>query len=163
MQKFQKTSIYLLYISSVIFFILGLYYPIMGTKIFLGLKKDSSYLIGTIDYFYTEKEYFIGTILLLFSLLLPALKFIVVGLRLLPISSVHLKKVSFFLDTINKWAMLDVFVVALVIVNMKMDTILIKTKLEIGTTFFALSIVLLMICTHFLSQQEKKIEQSSQN
>jgi paraquat-inducible protein A len=158
MQHFQKLSVYIPYISALCCFLLGLYYPIMGTKIFLGLKEDSSYLTSTISYFFTEGEYFIGILLFIFSLVFPILKFIVVGIRLLNISYPYKKGISNFLDSINKWAMLDVFVVALVIVNMKMDSIFIKTKLEIGTTFFALSIVLLMICTHLLSKQEKKIE-----
>ena len=161
MQPFLKIAVYLLYTSAVIFFILGLYYPIMGTKVFLGLKEDWSYLTGTISYFYQEKEYFIGTIILVFSLILPIIKFVFVGVRLLPMKFPFQVSINACLDSINKWAMLDVFVVSLVIVNMKMDTVFIKTQLEKGTTFFALSIVLLMLCTHILSWHEKKIVQTS--
>ena len=161
MQPFFQITVYVLYIAAVMFFILGLYYPIMETKMFLGLKEDWSYLTGTISYFYEEKEYFIGTLILVFSLILPVIKFVVVSIRLLPVQIPYQESIVYYLDSINKWAMLDVFVVALVIVNMKMDSVLIKTQLEIGTTFFALSIVLLMLCTHILSWQEKKIDQTS--
>ena len=48
------------------------------------------------------------------------------------------------LDIINKWSMLDVFIVAVLILNMKFDSSIIVSKLEIGTTLFAISILLLM-------------------
>ncbi len=48
------------------------------------------------------------------------------------------------LDIINKWSMLDVFVVAVLILNMKFDSNIIVSKLEIGTTLFAVSVILLM-------------------
>jgi uncharacterized paraquat-inducible protein A len=40
--------------------------------------------------------------------------------------------------------MLDVFVVAVLILNMKFDSSIIVSKLEAGTTLFAMSVVLLM-------------------
>lgn len=40
--------------------------------------------------------------------------------------------------------MLDVFVVAVLILNMKFDSSIIVSKLEAGTTLFAVSVVLLM-------------------
>lgn len=40
--------------------------------------------------------------------------------------------------------MLDVFVVAVLILNMKFDSSIIVSRLEAGTTLFAVSVVLLM-------------------
>jgi uncharacterized paraquat-inducible protein A len=48
------------------------------------------------------------------------------------------------LEIINKWSMLDVFVVAVLILNMKFDSDIIVSKLEAGTTLFAVSVLLLM-------------------
>ena len=48
------------------------------------------------------------------------------------------------LEIINKWSMLDVFVVAVLILNMKFDSNIIVSRLESGTTLFAISVVLLM-------------------
>jgi uncharacterized paraquat-inducible protein A len=53
------------------------------------------------------------------------------------------------LEIINKWAMLDVFVVAVLILNMKFDSIIIVSKLQAGTTLFAISIILLMTSSFF--------------
>ncbi|MCP4439806.1 MAG: paraquat-inducible protein A [Aureispira sp.] len=144
-----------LYVVSLVFFVLGLMYPIMGSEILLGLKEEMAYLFGSVTHFYREGDYFIGTLILLFSIVFPILKYLLVGLRIAQVQIVQHKRLTTILDIISKWAMLDVFVVALVIVNMKFDSLLIKTYLEIGTTFFALSILLLMCCTLVLKYQTK--------
>ncbi len=63
------------------------------------------------------------------------------------------------LEIINKWSMLDVFVVAVLMLNMKFDSAIIVSKLESGTTLFAISVVLLMtssfIAGKFINQQAK--------
>ena len=55
--------------------------------------------------------------------------------------------------------MLDVFVVAVIILNMKFDSDIILSKLGSGTTLFAISVVLLMtssfIAGKLINQQEK--------
>lgn len=145
-----------LYFISLVFFILGLTNPIMGSEILLGLKEDMAYLFGSVLYFFREGDFFIGTLILLFSIVFPILKYLVVGLRIAQVKLFKNKYLTIVIDIISKWAMLDVFVVSLVIVNMKFDSILIKTSMEVGTTFFALSILLLMCCTLVLKYQTKE-------
>lgn len=128
----------------------------MGSEILLGLKEEMAYLLGSITYFYGEGDFFIGTIILLFSIIFPILKYLVVGLRIAQVKLFKNKYLTIVVDIISKWAMLDVFVVSLVIVNMKFDSLLIKTRMEVGTTFFALSILLLMCCTMVLKYQTKE-------
>jgi paraquat-inducible protein A len=160
---FYKISSIVLYMGAVIFFGLGLYYPIMKTKILFGFQQDSSYLVGTISYFFREQEYFLGVLLLLFSFILPILKFILIGLSLMNWTTEIQQRLIHWLNSVNKWAMLDVFVVALVIVNIKTGNGLIKTQLEVGTTFFGIAIVCLMLCTQILAKQPKKIVIKTQN
>ena len=71
----------------------------------------------------------------------------------------HLR-VSTALEIINKWAMLDVFVVAVLILNMKFDSVIIISKLEHGTTLFAISIVLMMICSFVTGKALREQNQS---
>lgn len=151
------------YLGAIVFFVLGLCYPIMQTKILFGFQQDTSYLIGTIGYFFRQNEYFLGILLLIFSFVLPILKFILIGLSLMNWTTERQQQLIHGLNSVNKWAMLDVFVVALVIVNIKTGNGLIKTQLEIGTTFFAVAIVLLMVCTQILAKQSKKIPLNTQN
>jgi paraquat-inducible protein A len=135
----------------------------MKTKILFGFQQDSSYLVGTISYFFREQEYFLGVLLLLFSFILPILKFILIGLSLMNWTTEIQQRLIHWLNSVNKWAMLDVFVVALVIVNIKTGNGLIKTQLEVGTTFFGIAIVCLMLCTQILAKQPKKIVIKTQN
>jgi len=48
--------------------------------------------------------------------------------------------------------MLDVFLVALLLLNYKMDTNIIVMKIRIGTSFLALSIIFRMLSSIFISK-----------
>ena len=52
--------------------------------------------------------------------------------------------------------MLDVFIVALVLLNMKFDSAIIVSEMESGTTLFALSIVLMMISSFIIRKYVNK-------
>ncbi|MFC2119359.1 paraquat-inducible protein A, partial [Bacteroidota bacterium] len=61
------------------------------------------------------------------------------------------KKTILILHSIDKWSMLDVFLVALLLLNFKMDSNIIVMKLKIGTTFIAVSVILRMLSSHFIN------------
>lgn len=148
----SKIIIVLLWMASVTFFVLGLTHPILesGLGLLYGLvtiNHEYIYLSGAFRYFFEKGEVFIGLLLLLFTIVLPVLKYIFL---LLAIFNLRFKKQKPFLvvlDVINKWSMLDVFVVALVILNMKFGSKVIISNLKNGTTYFAISVVLLMACS----------------
>lgn len=152
--KTTRIIVIALYLTSLAFFILGLTNPIMSSEIISGWwSEEHIYLIDSVDYFFKEGEMVIGTIVLLFSIVFPILKYIFLGLETIGFHKLSkIKVLNLFLEIINKWAMLDVFVVALVIINMKFDSILIKTKINIGATYFALSIVILTVCAFILKR-----------
>jgi paraquat-inducible protein A len=146
--KFERKQVALvILLASLLFFILGFLYPILQTGFQIGpftLKKEFVYLGSSFNYFFNNGEVFIGIILLLFTIIFPAFKFIfliltISGKKINPHPSLIL-----VLEIINKWAMLDVFVVAVLILNMKFDSKIIISKLEIGITLFAISVVLMM-------------------
>ena len=111
------------------------------------------YLTDSIEYFFNNGDLFIGCLLLFFTLIFPILKYIFLGTQLFQIKIPMKKGVIIALEIINKWAMLDVFIVALIILNMKFDSLFINTELKVGTTFFAISIVLMMICSFILRRR----------
>ena len=123
---------------------------------FVGLSRKPIYLFSSIEYFFAEKEYFIGILLFTFTLIFPIFKYIFIGFRLINIKFGQRKWVEILVEVINKWAMLDVFVVAVIIVNMKFNSLIISTQIEIGTTFFALSVILLMTASYILKKLEDK-------
>lgn len=132
----------------------------MASNTLFGLNREEVFLTSSIRYFYKEGDFFVGSILLFFTFVFPILKYLFLGIQLVNITLPGSKWISTGLDIINKWAMLDVFVVALVIINLKFDTAFIHTMLKPGTTFFAVSVLLLMICSYIIKTglQSKPLE-----
>ncbi|MEM7101639.1 MAG: paraquat-inducible protein A [Bacteroidota bacterium] len=142
----------IIYLTSIVFFVLGLTHPIMATDTLFGLKRESIFLVSSIEYFFDKGDWFVGSILLFFTLIFPILKYLFLGTQLLNFRFPNKGPLITALELINKWAMLDVFVVALIIINMKFDSVLIVTTLKAGTTYFALSVLLLMVCSFIISK-----------
>jgi len=140
-------------LASIIFFILGLVYPILVTKnqiLGIVLKYQEVKLFDSVKMFYESNNYLLATIIFLFTIVLPIIKF----LELLNRNLILFKtsdKVSHILHLLDKWSMLDVFLVALLLLNFKMDSNLIVMKLQIGTTFIALSIITRMLATALMN------------
>ena len=143
----SKYIITLLLSVSIIFFLLGLIYPLLVTKqqVFgVVLKYQEVRLFDSVKIFYENKDYLLAAIIFLFTIILTIIKFLELLNRNLKFYKTS-KKVSHILHTLDKWSMLDVFLVALLLLNFKMDSNLIVMKLQIGTTFIALSIITRMI------------------
>ena len=152
----------LVLIVSAIFFVLGFMYPLLQSGFGIGpftIKKDYVYISTSFRYFFDYGEVFIGLLLLFFTILFPIIKYIFLFITLLGIKIPKHNFISTALDIINKWAMLDVFVVAVLILNMKFDSSIIISKLEVGTTLFAISVLLLMTSSYIA----KKIITSGAN
>lgn len=130
----------------------------MGSSLLLGLQRKDIFLFGSVEYFFEEGELLVGMIILVFTFIFPILKYFILFLKIIEVKLKSGKIIDTIIDIINKWAMLDVFVVALIIINMKLNSILLASKLKVGTTYFALSILLLMICSVYLKYQGKMAE-----
>lgn len=137
----------LVLLASLVFFILGFMYPLLQTGFGIGpftLKKEYIYISNSFRYFFDKGEVFIGSLLLFFTIIFPVIKYIFLFITLLGHSLPRHGSVAIALELINKWSMLDVFVVAVLILNMKFDSSIIISRLEKGTSFFAVSVLLLM-------------------
>ena len=142
-----------LYLVSVILFVLGLMNPILENSVLLGLQRNDIYLIGSIEYFFEEREYFVGTLILVFTFIFPIFKYIFLGLKVLNIRFTFEKVLAGAIELINKWAMLDVFVVALIIINMKFNSLIVTSSIKSGTTYFAASVLIMMICSWIVKKR----------
>ena len=134
-------------IVSLLFFLLGFMYPLLQSGFGIGpftIKSDYVYISTSFRYFFDKGEVFIGLLLLFFTIIFPIIKYVFLFLTLLGRKLPRQGAVATALEIINKWSMLDVFVVAVLILNMKFDSSIIVSKLEIGTTLFAISVLLLM-------------------
>lgn len=142
----RLTAIIVLSLSA-FFFVLGMMYPLMQTGYGIGpitLRQEKIYLISSFSYFFNQGEVFIGFILLFFTIIFPVVKYLFLFYVLAGHKLPAQKSVTTLLEVINKWSMLDVFVVAVLILNMKFSSEIIISRLEAGTSLFAISIVLLM-------------------
>ncbi|MEO7984678.1 MAG: paraquat-inducible protein A [Bacteroidota bacterium] len=143
----KKWIAIMILVASLIFFILGFMYPLLQTGFGIGpftIKSDYVYISTSFRYFFDKGEVFIGFLLLFFTIIFPILKYIFLFLTLLGRKIPRHGVVATALEIINKWSMLDVFVVAVLILNMKFDSSIIVSRLESGTTLFAVSVLLLM-------------------
>lgn len=144
----RKWTALILLLSSLLFFIMGFLFPLLQTGYGIGplvLKREYIYLYSSFRFFFDKGEAFIGFLLLFFTILFPVCKYIFLFLTLSGRRLPRHRYLNTALEVINKWAMLDVFVVAVLILNMKFDSQIIVSKLEHGTTLFAISVVLMMI------------------
>ncbi len=143
----RKWTAVIILLASVLFFIMGFMFPLLQTGYGIGpftLRSDYIYLGTSFGYFFDKGEFFIGLLLLFFTIIFPTLKYIFLFLTLLGRRFSRHQFITTALEIINKWSMLDVFVVAVLILNMKFDSTIIVSRVENGTTLFAISVVLLM-------------------
>jgi hypothetical protein len=133
-----------LYIQSMIFLIYGLLSPIFLMYItqdfgssFIILQFESNSIISSIQKLFNQNNYFVGGIILLFSVIFPMLKTII-SFVVLHIKSINiLTKISNISSSLAKLSMTDVFVLSIFLVYLSpKEDGMIKTQLEVGFFFF---------------------------
>lgn len=140
--------------ASAVFFIMGLIYPILSSKtsiLGLTLEEESLRLTDSIKYFWEEGDVFLAGVILTFTIIFPIVKYLDLSIRLAAPNALPKKLVQILKD-LDKWSMLDVFLVALLILNFKLDTSMITMKLQVGTSFIALSVVFRMLSSYLIGQ-----------
>ena len=122
--------------------------PIMQVD-FMGVKESSTIMDGII-YFFREGSYGIGIIILTASILVPVFKIIGIMMVLLSVqfrwqSWLKHKMLMFrFIKFIGKWSMLDVFVVALLMSEVKFGFFS-TVEAGPGASFFCAVVVATML------------------
>lgn len=145
-------------IASMILFVLGLWYPLMATKQKLfGFTIDYQEvrLLDSISIFFEDGDWFLASVILVFTFIFPILKYADLSIRLLK-PGFFPKRVSGILKMLDRWSMLDVFIVAVLLLNAKLDSSLIVMTVKQGTTYIAVSVILRMIASELIFRQEKK-------
>jgi len=160
--------------SSLILFILGFCFPILETNmqvVGFDFNHETISIWGSVKLFFDEGEIFLGSIILFFTIIFPVFKYIHLLLELLGQHWLKNKTIRWTLEQMNRWSMLDIFIVALIIINFKMNSGLMIANLREGTSLFAVAVMLryfvgLYFTTHELTvegeTEEKKIEPSKE-
>ena len=160
----------LLSFTTFISLIYGLINPILMVTIhkqvdYLGdviLSFESKGIIGSISKLYESGEFAVAFTILLFSILLPAIKSLMLTFMLIFYEHPWNQKMVVFFKQIGKWSMIDVFVVATFLVYFTSNTGGIsQAEIQVGLYFFLAYVILSMI-TAIQTQKvlETKREQS---
>lgn len=115
-------------------------------------EKNTYSVISGIGELYEKGEIFLVVVLVLFSVLFPCAKLISLFLLCCDGTSARMRELHFKAHAfLGKWSMLDVFVVALLVVSLKLGD-LVNVQIHKGVYLFAASVLLTMILTHFLTK-----------
>jgi paraquat-inducible protein A len=132
---------------AIFFYYLGITLPLMATKkqLIISFGYTETTLWDSIHFFWKGGEYILASIIFFFTIVFPVVKFLHLGAFLFypPFKKMRLFSFTHYIS--DKWSMLDVFLVALLIFHIKINSEVVSTKLMMGTTFLALSIILRMI------------------
>ncbi len=130
-------------LSSGSFYILGLTRQLFVSEQFFFIEKEVT-LLNSIRMLFEHDENFLGTIIFTFTIVFPIFKYILLLLSLLIKEKEQISRLNRWLSVISKWSMLDVYIVALLLLNMKFDSRIVNMELKEGVVWFSVSIILIM-------------------
>jgi uncharacterized paraquat-inducible protein A len=138
---------------SIVFFALGMYFPILSThtRVVFRFGYEELNIFRSVAMFFEYKEYFLAAVILIFTFVMPVLKYVELVIRYLKGTA------SKMLQNLDKWNMLDVFLVALLLLNFKMNSGIIVMQLKIGTTFIALAVIFRIVTICLITNKTEGI------
>jgi len=106
-----------------------------------------------------EGEWLLFLIIFLFSIVFPFIKliFIYILLTCTDKNKQSIFKIIKFNHTLGRWGMLDVFVVAILIVSLKLG-IFAQVKVHFGLYLFSITVLSIMLLTDIVSKMHENIE-----
>ncbi len=157
----QGIIINLLLLVALATLIIGVSAPLLTLEKMYFFENTVS-LFSTVTELFSQKEWFLFIVIALFSLCVPIIKIasLVLILNLDYAKNSFLDKMLHVIELIGKWSMLDVFVVALLLVSVKLG-VLAKVEVHYGLIAFASSVLLTMglsVWIYQLSNKRNKLE-----
>lgn len=125
----------------------GLVSPIITLEKFVFLENTFSVLSGILQLL-NEGQWFLFILISGFSVILPAVKLMLLSLLVSANASSleSMQKYLHWMHVYGKWSMLDVFVVAILVVSVKLG-VMANVQMRFGLYFFAASVLLTMFVT----------------
>ena len=159
-EQFPQTAkiIQLLLVVTLLLFVAGIFLPILTITKLLVVSNEVSILTGLYQLI-EEQQYFIFVVIFSFSIVLPILKLYYLFL-LSATKAVEDQAYSKYLHLMHRygrWSMLDVFVIAILIMTVKLGA-LASVQIEPGMYYFTAAVILLMIITSVMVNLESKLE-----
>ena len=138
-------------ILSLLLLAVGVFAPLMTVKQFYFFENQVSLFSGLQDLM-TQGEWLLFVVIFAFSIIFPIVKvlFLFLVLNTGTAGKPRRKRYMSWLASIGKWSMLDVFVVALLLVSVKLDVIA-DIQIHYGIYTFGASVLLTMVLTHWMN------------
>ena len=151
----RRFEVPLLILLSFVLLMIGLSLPLMRVEKMVFWKNDYSVIKG-VKALWEQGQYALASILFFFSVIFPNLK--LAGLSYIWFVRLGEQKREVLLNwlgVLGKWSMLDVFVVAILIVLVKLGT-LANIQPQQGVYWFAAAILLSMIASMHIDSLARK-------
>lgn len=134
--------------AALILLITGLFTPIMTVTQLIFLENSFSVISGLQDLF-SQQQYVLFLLISILSVCLPIIKIFLLAwvLHDYQTPSKSLKKTIQLIHNYGRWAMLDVFVIAMLLVSIKLGAIA-SVEIHAGLYWFSAAILITMIVTH---------------
>ena len=148
----HPTTLLSLLILATVLLAMGLVMPVMTIKTLVFMRHSFSVLSGIYDLLLSGK-YFLFLIVAVFSLVLPIAKLVLLFGLVLGLLK-HKPRTQQYLTWLHdhgRWAMLDVFVVALLVVSIKLGDVA-NVVVHMGFYVFATAVLLIMWITHLTAK-----------
>lgn len=120
-------------------------------------EKNTFTILAGIENLYKERQYFLAFIVFFFSIVFPIVKLgALCTIWFFPMKSEKRERILHWLAILGKWSMLDVFIVAVLIVSVKLG-VLASANAEDGVYYFGVAILLAMAATAAEERLAKKV------
>ena len=131
----------------------GLVAPIITLHKFVLIENTFSVISGVIELF-REGQFFLFILITGFSIVLPLLKIVLLNtvLSAKDNNPANIRKYLHWMHTFGKWSMLDVFVVAVLLVSIKLGPMA-DVTVHYGLYLFAAAIILMMLLSRLMSEK----------
>ncbi len=146
----KRIDIVILILASAASLYMGFRLPILTIKKLW--EKNTFSILSGIHNLWVEKHVFLACLIFFFSIVFPVVKlFSLLLIWFVRLGDEQRKKLLFWLETLGRWSMLDVFVAAVLIVTVKLGPLANATPQE-GIYFFGMAIFLAMLVTTLQSR-----------
>lgn len=138
-------------ILCIILYFTGLFTPLYSTEK-LKIFDDQVSLWNSIGLLMEYDEIYLGIIVFIFTILFPVTKFCSLTIEFI-YPGFNKSKLFRIMSQFGKFSMLDVFIVAVLLLNIQFKSVLTDMKLEEGIVFFSLSVILSIILFSFRNEK----------
>ena len=150
----KRVDIVLLLLASTAALWAGLNMPVLTVRKIW--EKNTFTILSGIESLYHDRQYFFTFVVFFFSIVFPIVKLgVLYVIWFFPMKPEKRQRILNWLSLLGKWSMLDVFIVAVIIVSVKLG-VLASANPENGIYYFGMSILLAMLATAAESRLAKQ-------